>query len=62
MQVDAAAATAAAREKFNESARDLRDLAQQCYLLLGLTDDPWLKSHLLELGVGLEQRIRRIES
>jgi hypothetical protein len=47
----------AVRETLSESMHDLRDLAQQCYLLIGLTRDPRLKSHLLDLGLELEQRI-----
>jgi hypothetical protein len=52
---------AVAHETLVESARELRDLAQQCYLLIGLTDDARLKMHLLDMGVDLEQRIRLIE-
>lgn len=51
----------AARETLVESLHDLRDVAQQCYLLIGLTRDARLKSHLLDLGVELEQRIALIE-
>jgi hypothetical protein len=53
--------TAEAIRELVESARNLRDLAQQCYLLIGLTDDPRLKAHLLDLGLELEQRIGLIE-
>ena len=50
----------AVQETLIESMHDLRDLAQQCYLLIGLTRDPQLKSHLLDLGLELEQRISLI--
>ena len=50
-----------ARETVVESMHDLRDLAQQCYLLIGLTGDARLKAHLLDLGLELEQRIALIE-
>ena len=49
------------QETLAESMHDLRDLAQQCYLLIGLTRDARLKSHLLDLGLELEQRINLIE-
>ena len=51
----------AVRETLAQSTHDLRDLAQQCYLLIGLTSDAQLKSHLLDLGLELEQRIGLIE-
>jgi hypothetical protein len=51
----------AAEETLVESMHDLRDLAQQCYLLIGLTCDARVKSHLLDLGLELEQRIGLIE-
>ena len=51
----------AVRETLIESMNELRDLAQQCYLLIGLTRDARLKSHLLDLGLELEQRIGLIE-
>ncbi|HKW54915.1 MAG TPA: hypothetical protein VJO12_14580 [Stellaceae bacterium] len=51
----------AVREILVENTRDLRDLAQQCYLLIGLTREPRLKSRLLDLGLDLEQRIGLIE-
>ena len=51
----------AVQDRLVESARSLRDPVQQCYLLIGLTDDPHLKSHLLDLGLELEQRIGLIE-
>ena len=51
----------AVRETLVESMHDLRDLAQQCYLLIALTRDARLKSHLLDLGLELEQRIALIE-
>jgi hypothetical protein len=51
----------AAEETLVESMHDLRDLAQQCYLLIGLTRDARVKSHLLDLGLELEQRIGLIE-
>lgn len=44
-----------------ENTHDLRDLAQQCYLLIGLTRDARVKSHLLDLGLEIEQRIGLIE-
>lgn len=53
--------TAEAVRELVESARNLRDLAQQCYLLIELTDDPRLKAYLLDLGLQLEQRIGLIE-
>jgi hypothetical protein len=52
---------AAVDATWSESARALRELAQQCYLLIGLADDARLKSHLLDLGLGLERRISVIE-
>jgi len=51
----------AVRATLVESVHDLRDLAQQCYLLIGLAHDARLKSHLLDLGLELEQRIALIE-
>lgn len=51
----------AVRETLVESMHDLRELAQQCYLLIGLTRDHRLKAHLLDLGIELEQRISLIE-
>jgi hypothetical protein len=51
----------AVREAWADSARDLRERAQQCYLLIGVTDDLRMKSHLLDLGLRLEQRVRLIE-
>jgi len=51
----------AVRETLIESMNELRDLAQQCYLLIGLTRDARLKSHLLDLGLEIEQRIGLIE-
>jgi hypothetical protein len=51
----------AVRETLVESMHELRDLAQQCYLLIGLTRDARLKSHLLDLSLELEQRIGLIE-
>ncbi|HEX7967994.1 MAG TPA: hypothetical protein VF502_07230 [Stellaceae bacterium] len=48
-------------EAWAECARDLRDIAQQCYLLIGLAEDPEMKLHLLDLGLRLEQRAQLIE-
>ena len=51
----------AVRETLAESLHELRDLAEQSYLLIGLTRDARLKPHLLDLGLELEQRIGLIE-
>ncbi len=48
----------AMREAWSHSTLDLRDLAQQCYLL---TEDSEMKAHLLELGLELERRAGLIE-
>ena len=42
-------------------APQLYEIAQQCYLLIGLTDDPRLKTYLLEIGLTLEH-LQSIES
>jgi hypothetical protein len=47
---------------WDERLMDLRNMAQQCYLIIGLTSEPTLKSHLLEIGLGLEHQIRLIET
>src|SRR6266851_1181913 len=52
---------AAIQERSLESARHLRDPAQQCYLLIGLTDDAQVKSHLLDFGLALERQVGLIE-
>jgi len=52
---------AAIQERSLESARHLRDPAQQCYLLIGLTDDAQVKSHFLDLGLALERQVGLIE-
>jgi len=52
---------AAIQERSLESARHLRDPAQQCYLLIGLTDDAQVTSHLLDLGLALERQVGLIE-
>jgi hypothetical protein len=39
----------------------LRNMVQQCYLLIGLTDDAKLKTYLLELGLDLERHVQSIE-
>src|SRR6266851_1533663 len=49
------------QERSLESARHLRDPAQQCYLLIGLTDDAQVKSHFLDLGLALERQVGLIE-
>jgi len=56
--VDSAEGT---NKRWAERITDLRNMAQQCYLLIGLTDDPRLKNYLLELGLGLERHIQSIE-
>jgi hypothetical protein len=48
--------------RWAERAMALRNMAQQCYLLIGLTDDPRLKTYLLEIGLGLEHHVGSIES
>ena len=58
---DAAESAEAVNDAWADCARDLRDLAQQCYLLIGLAEDVEMKSHLLDLGLRLEQRVQRIE-
>jgi hypothetical protein len=47
--------------RWAERAMDLRNMAQQCYLLIDLTDDPRLKTYLLEIGLGLEHYVGSIE-
>ena len=39
----------------------LCNIAQQCYLLIGLTDDPRLKTYLLEIGLTLERQMQSLE-
>ncbi len=51
----------AMREAWSHFTLDLRDLAQQCYLLIALTEDSEMKAHLLELGLELERRAGLIE-
>lgn len=52
---------ASVHEILVENTHDPRDLAEQCYLPIGLTRDARVKSHLLDLGLELEQRIGSIE-
>ena len=48
--------------RWAERVMNLRNMAQQCYLLICLTSDSNLKDHLLEIGLGLEHLIRSVES
>lgn len=52
----------AIREAWTHFPLDLRDLAQQCYLLIGLTEHREMKAHLLQLGLELERRAVFVES
>jgi hypothetical protein len=53
---------AANENRWGERLMDLRDITQQCYLLIPLTKNSTLKNHLLELGLEVENQIRLIET